>query len=157
MTTAPEAAFRRAAERACASFGFGSGFKLLPLSTGHTYVYRVDAPHGRFLLRLLSPSGTTAGTIAVLASWLASVSAGGGVGVPDPVALPDGSWHLEVAVEGEPAPRPCMLLRWVEGERCPTPAAFVEAGTLRAVGAAVARLHRHSEGFRPPPPAAPPL
>jgi Ser/Thr protein kinase RdoA (MazF antagonist) len=144
------AAFRGAAESAIARYALAGPCHLTPLASGHNHVYQVDSADGRFVLRLQPTARMNEGTIAVLLPWLASAGATARVVVPEPVPLPDGSLHWQVEVDGEPGARWCMLLRWVDGERPPTPADFVQPEALRAVGAAVARLHRHAKRFGPP-------
>jgi Ser/Thr protein kinase RdoA (MazF antagonist) len=91
-----------------------------------------------------------AGTIAVLLPWLVSAGTTSGVRVPEPIPLVDGSLHSQVRIDGEPDAWWSMLLRWVDGDRCPTSDAFVEPASLRAVGSAIARLHLHAARFPPP-------
>jgi Ser/Thr protein kinase RdoA (MazF antagonist) len=125
---------------------------VLPIREGECMTFRVQAqnePGGaeQFVLRIHTPGYQTAATIHSELIWLAALR-GEGLQVPAPVPNQAGNWVTVAAVAGVPEPRSCDLLRWQDGRGCNT--RMTEAAFGR-VGRFIARIHRHSEGFVPPP------
>jgi Ser/Thr protein kinase RdoA (MazF antagonist) len=120
---------------------------------GHvgTTTFRVVAGEGRYVLRMHpeSDAGEQARDVAAVNSemeWLAALRQETDLVVPAPVPSRDGVLVTLATAAGVPGPRPCVLLRWVEGR-------FVDAGLtphhLERVGRFTARLHHHARSFRP--------
>ena len=120
---------------------------------GHvgTTIFRVVAGDARYVLRIHpeSDAGEQAREVAAVRSemeWLAALCRETDLVVPRPVPSRDGPLVTLADAAGVPGPRPCVLLRWVEGR-------FIDEGLtprhLERVGGLTARLHRHAMSFRP--------
>ena len=109
------------------------------------------APTERFCLRMHRSSTQRPGYtyIASELAWLKAIRRDTGLVVPEPVPARDGSLIVEVGTEGGGAagPRPCVLFRWVHGS---FRGRSLSTSALEGVGEFMARLHMHSETFRPP-------
>jgi Ser/Thr protein kinase RdoA (MazF antagonist) len=105
------------------------------------------AADGARILRVYGPEWPSGAALESELVWLAALRRDAGLAVPEPERALDGAWIASVPVAGG-EPRRCLLLREVEGrfyDRGLTP------GRLRRVGALMARLHAHADGFAPPP------
>ncbi len=89
-----------------------------------------------YLLRLHRPGKHRPGQVASELAWLEALGRDTDLAVPEPAAAP-------VVVAGVE----CSLLRWQHGRRMWAGARPVH---LRRLGAAMARLHDHAEGWAPP-------
>ncbi len=140
------------AESALTHYDIGSA-RLALLSHHRNTLFRVTTvsrsnPSGeeRFVLRL----SDLVGSVEMLKSellWLSAIRAETDLGVPEPVPARRGALVMEVAVEGVPEVRRCVLFRWVEGRFMDTrlsPAIFERVGTFQA------RLHEQASSFVPP-------
>ena len=119
--------------------------------------FRVDAraPVGRerFLLRVHRPArhGRNVDPAAAVGSelcWLAALRADTALAVPEPFRATSGNLTTIVTSGQVPLPRVCSVLRWMEGRihaSAPRPV------HLRRLGGAMAQLHNHAAGWRPPP------
>jgi Ser/Thr protein kinase RdoA (MazF antagonist) len=121
---------------------------LTPTSTSHS----APPETRRFLLRIHRPRrhGRDVDAIAAIQSelaWLTALRADPDLAVPDPQAALDGRLVTAVAAEDVTEPRCCTLLRWMAGRRHTASARPVH---LRRLGAAMARLHNHADGWSPP-------
>jgi Ser/Thr protein kinase RdoA (MazF antagonist) len=124
------------------------GARLAPLTHEENTTFRVETPGGeRYVLRIHRPAKHTADEIRAEMTWLAALRRDTALAVPEPVATRSGAWLTEVAVEGVPEARVCVLLRWMDGR-------FLDDGLtathLERVGAFTARLHEHARRFTPP-------
>jgi Ser/Thr protein kinase RdoA (MazF antagonist) len=116
------------------------------VTNGFNGVFRVDAAEGAFVLRVNLPRRTDAELRAELA-WLAALAEDGTVEVPRPVPTAEGRPWAVARAEGVPGPRRCVLFSWLPGRPIAPddgPEAFARLGT------ALARLHAHAAGWRPP-------
>lgn len=107
-------------------------------------VYRVDHAGRAYALRLHRPGYCSAAELRSELQWMAAADAGG-LGVPAPVASPDGTLlHIidGVAVD---------VLTWLDGAplgKTGTPLAVEDRGVLfRAIGREMARLHAISDAW----------
>lgn len=132
---------------ALARYGL-AGARLRLLAHRGTTLFQVDAPDGRFVLRVYRAGGSSDAHIRSELAWLGALRRDTDLTVPEPVAARDGAL-LITAVErdGAEAHR-CVLFRWVAGR-------FVDRGLtpahLRRVGAFLAGLHAHTAYWIPPP------
>jgi Ser/Thr protein kinase RdoA (MazF antagonist) len=110
-------------------------------------VFRVDVADGsRQVLRVSLPERRTRAEVEGEMTWLADL-AGGAVPVPAPVATRAGDLAVEVAAEGVPEARTCVVFGWVDGVR------LADAMTIEHIGAlgeATAYLHRRAATFPAP-------
>jgi Ser/Thr protein kinase RdoA (MazF antagonist) len=112
-------------------------------------VFRLDtADGGRYAMRvgLGPPIGHTPEETRSEAEWLHALAVESPVRVPDPVPTIDGDYVVVASAEGVPHERTCALFTWLEG---PLLADRLDAGSMEAYGAAMARLHEHARTFRP--------
>lgn len=111
-------------------------------------VYRVEAGEGVFALRRHRRGYRTDAELVSELQWMAALEAGG-LSVPRPIETRDGA--LVVREGGEQFD----LLTWLPGRPLGASDAPLDladrAGTFRALGAALARLHQISDGWTPPP------
>lgn len=137
---------RRVARAALARFGLPDR-PLGLLGHAENTTFRVEHGGERFMLRVHRLKYHDAPEIESELDWLEALARDTGLSVPRPVAGPDGTRRVEVAVAGLGQPRHCVLLRWVEGrfvEKRPT------AGWMAQVGALTATLHAHAAGWQRP-------
>lgn len=110
--------------------------------------FRVDAPGGRFLLRINRPGNRSEAEIESEMAWLAALRRDTELQVPEPVATSDGRLAVTVDDPGVPGPRTCALLRWIDGR-------FVNRRLtprhLARMGANMAALQAHAAAWTPPP------
>ena len=131
-----------------AADGFGLAVRDLSLVL-HAYntTFRLDTDDGRSLaLRVNTNSHSTAEHIVTQQEWLHAIAAETDVLVPDPLARPDGGWAVEVPCPQWGGPLLATVASWLDGDDVGT--CDVEQGW--ALGAAIARLHEHAEGFAMP-------
>lgn len=76
--------------------------------------------------------------------WLTAIRRDTALVVPTPVPARDGSLIQNVALPGESLERCCVLFRWVDGELRNDP---LQPADLQRLGAFMARLHEHANGF----------
>lgn len=111
--------------------------------------FRVTGPDGaRYVLRVSQPDYRSDAELRSEAVWLAALRRDTRFGVPEPVLNQAGSFLTHASAPGIPGPRQCTLFRWVKGR-------FLRKGLtpdhLRRVGAFMAGLHDHAQGWTPPP------
>jgi len=135
-------------EQALEAFGV-AGARLSLLEHKQNTTFRVRGPDdgedGGFLLRICMAGRYPAAVIRSEMLWLRSLE---GLGAPQPQSTVDGSLVAELPLEGEGEPRCCVLLRWVPGQLL---SRSLEPSRAAEIGELLARLHRHAEGFTPPP------
>jgi Ser/Thr protein kinase RdoA (MazF antagonist) len=136
---------RRLGQVALGRYGIHEA-KLRFLSDAGSVVFRVDTPSQRYALRI-DPEAPDPQWLAMLQAemaWLSALRRDTALAVPEPVASQDGASVQVVATEGLPEARLVTLLRWMPGRlirNCPTP------DVLAQMGAFMAHLHQHAEGF----------
>ncbi len=145
---------RPAAAEALARFGL-AGASLRLVQHEEATVYRVDAgtpqPDGpwlrnNFALRVHPVDYQSVHEVRSELTWLGALAAVG-VPVPAPVPATDGSLVVVVDAPHARGPRPVSLLRWVRGRRMHD---VPPTSRYRAVGTALAAVHRHAAGWGPP-------
>jgi Ser/Thr protein kinase RdoA (MazF antagonist) len=141
------ARLRRLARRALSSYDLAVA-SVRPLTTHYNAVLRVDtAGGGRAVLRVNRPGNRSLIDIRSELAWLDALRRETDLVVPKPLATREGAFVTTVEAPGVPEPRHCVLFRWIEGRGVddrPAPR------TLFNLGATMARLHEHAEGFTPP-------
>jgi Ser/Thr protein kinase RdoA (MazF antagonist) len=145
---------RTLATSALPSWGL-AGASLRLLNHGYHTTFRVDAADGRrFALRVnVIPSKTEAHLRAEVA-WLAALSAETELRVPTPQRTRDGDWAARIHSPDHGRELPVVLFSWLEGRDLGRKA---RPHQLRALGRAMALLHEHAVGWRPPDEGALPL
>jgi Ser/Thr protein kinase RdoA (MazF antagonist) len=103
---------------------------------------------GKFVLRLYGRQVPRVAMIQSELLWLEALRRETELDVPEPVPGRDGSLVTEVVSAEVPGPRLCVLFRWVEGRFIHT---ALTPAQIERVGMFMARLHRHSTQFVPPP------
>ena len=110
-------------------------------------VYRADGRGQSFALRLHRPGYRTEAELRSELQWMGALAAGG-MAVPQPVPMPDGRL---IAMLGD---TPVDLLTWLPGRPLGAQGALEgitdRTGVMRAIGAALARLHDLSDAWAPP-------
>lgn len=103
---------------------------------------------GSYVLRMTSPKSCHgADEIRSEIAWLNAIAEETDIGVPAPVARPDGNYISQVMVPGASKPIGCALYRWVPGVMLDN--RLTEAN-VRRLGILMARLHEHAAVFEPP-------
>jgi Ser/Thr protein kinase RdoA (MazF antagonist) len=153
---------RRLAETALTAYDLGE-MHLRPLMHFFNTTFRIDAyPHSseasqgnstgrkreRYVIRIHRPGSQDVRTIQSELLWLLALRREAGLVVPEPVSTRDGALVTTASVPGVPEPRDCVVLRWVDGRFLRSQLGTEE---LERVGAFMAKLHRHAEGFVAPP------
>jgi Ser/Thr protein kinase RdoA (MazF antagonist) len=137
---------RRLGQVALANYGL-NGATMTPLRHENNTTFRVDAGGGPYILRINRIGVHTTATIDSEMAWLTALRRDTHVGVPEPVATPEGSMVVLASDPGVPEPRLCVLLRWQAGR-------FVDARLtpwhLRQVAVTQAALQHHGFGWTPP-------
>jgi len=137
----------RLAKTALAQYGFTDA-KLSLLRDVDNTLYRVQARDGqRFLLRLHTLNRHSPAELHGELAWLSVLRRDTALRVPEPVAIQDGAFFVDVAVAGVPEPRRCVLLHWLPGQaRNHT----MQPRHIERVGAFMAQMHTHAEQYQPP-------
>jgi Ser/Thr protein kinase RdoA (MazF antagonist) len=123
------------------------------IAHGENTTFRVDTTDGdRFLLRVhrLRRHGRAIDSAAAIRSelqWLAALRADAGVSAPEPVRTRAGDLISTASVASVDEPRNCSLLRWMDGS---IRTASQRPPHLRRLGALMARIHNHADGWTPP-------
>ncbi len=124
--------------------------RLTFVTHGENTTFRHDSAAGRYLVRVHRPHRHGRGTDSAAAirseiSWLQAIRADTDLFVPEALAARDGATTVEASAAGET--RVCSVLRWMGGRIREGSARPVH---LRRLGAAMARLHVHADGWTPP-------
>jgi Ser/Thr protein kinase RdoA (MazF antagonist) len=136
---------RRLGRRALARYGLEDAALALQRDE-HNTTFRVDAPDGRYLLRISRPGVHTADTVGSEMAWLGALRRDTDVRVPEPVAAHDGSFVVVASDPRVPEPRICVLLHWLEGRFTDRRLAPTHLGR---VGALTAQLQEHGAAWTP--------
>ena len=120
-------------------------------------VFRVTTADGtRYAIRVHRAGYHSDAELKSELQWMRALSSDG-FDVPELVPTREGDLFQVVAHPGVPEPRQVDLFEWIDGRQLGSVEAGVEAdaGTLvptfRTIGVLAARLHNHSERWRPPP------
>ena len=145
------AALRAVALRALRAYPLPDG-RLTFVTHGENTTFRHDSPAGRFLVRVHRPQrhGTGVDGAQAVASeiaWLRSIRAETDLEVPEALLTNDGAVTATVPGPLGSEPRVCSVLRWMDGRIYEETARPVH---LRRLGAAMATLHNHADGWTPP-------
>ncbi len=121
------------------------------VSHGENTTFKHDSPGGRFLVRVHRPMrhGRDVDAQAAIGSeiaWLRAIRADTALEVPQPLETRDGRVTVTATAGGQT--RVVSVLRWLDGRIHETSARPTH---LRRLGAALAVLHDHADGWRPPP------
>ncbi len=111
-----------------------------------TFEVTTGDPSRHYAFRVCSPEQALDGLQREIL-WLTALCRDTDLVVPEPILSMDGELVRKVSIAGVPGFRPCVLLRWVDGESLDSE---LTADHLRSVGGLVARLHEHAETFRWP-------
>lgn len=145
---------RRLAQEALPAWGL-RGASLTLLNHGYNTTFRVDLPDGRrFALRVNTQPHKTAAHLRAEVAWLVALSAQTGLRVPTPQPTTTGALCAAVPSPDHGRELPLVLFSWLPGRNLGERWTRTQA---RAVGAAMAGLHDHAEGWTMPVDAKLPL
>ncbi len=134
-----------------ALLAYGLTPDLTYIGQGSHIVFRAAFGSGIFAVRISEP-GRDLMVLRRELLWLAALGRDTSLSVPEPILTLHGDLFSSVSMEGVPGTRSCCVVRWIEGERRE---AELTRDEVAAMGAVVAALHRHAEGFRWPQEIAP--
>jgi Ser/Thr protein kinase RdoA (MazF antagonist) len=98
-------------------------------------------------------SHSTAAHVVAQQEWLHAIATETDVLVPDPLRTPAGEWSVEVPCPTWGRPLRATVASWLDGEDV----VVCDEEQAHALGAAMALLHEHAEGFVLPPGAGLPV
>lgn len=144
------AALRKLALAALRRYPLPDG-RLTFVTHGENTTFRHESQAGRFLVRVHRPQrhGRDSDTRASIESeiaWMRAIRADTDLEVPDALEALDGGVVVEASAAGRT--RAVSVLKWMEGRIHEASARPVH---LRRLGRAMAVLHDHADGWRPPP------
>lgn len=120
-----------------------------PLAVHSNTLFKVTAAEGVFVLRVSVPNERTQLEIESELAWIAALRRDTALAVPEAIPTRSGATVVTAAAPGVPEPRHCVLFRWMAGRTLPDQ---LSAPMAYQVGATLARLHDHADGFQPPAP-----
>ncbi len=145
--------YTRLARKALSSYGLANAqLTYLGGPTDATFEVTTGDSSRHYALRICSPSRSPDGLQREIL-WLTALRRDTDLVVPEPILTMDGELVRKVSIAGVHGFRPCVLLRWADGESLDSE---LTADHLRSVGGLVARLHEHAETFRWPEEITPP-
>ena len=151
----PEAAdrFERLARKVLAAYGLEEA-RLRDLRAANHTAYEVTTgdPARHYALRILGPDGDLE-QLERETLWLTALCRDTDIVVPEPILSMDGLLVRKAAIAGVHGVRPCVLLRWVDGESLDED---LEPSHLYRVGRCLATMHAYAETFRWPDEITPP-
>ncbi|KGA20401.1 hypothetical protein GM50_1590 [freshwater metagenome] len=100
-----------------------------------------------FALRVNINSPRTPDNLAAEIAWVNYLARDGQVNVPAPIANKEGDFHTSIFHEPSQRTLHCVLYSWLDGEELGDEPSIEQ---LRALGAAMATLHKSSENFELP-------
>jgi Ser/Thr protein kinase RdoA (MazF antagonist) len=131
--------------------------ELMLLKYRENAVFRVTTADGRrYAIRVHRAGYHSDAELRSELQWMRALAADG-FDVPELVPTHGGDLFQVVSHSGVPEARQVDLFEWIEGRQLGTVEAGVEADaktlvpTFRTIGVLAARLHNHSERWRPPP------
>jgi len=139
--------YTRLARKALSAYGLADAqLTYLGGVANATFEVTTGDPSRHYAFRVCSPEQALDGLQREIL-WLTALCRDTDLVVPEPILSMDGELVRKVSIAGVPGFRPCVLLRWVDGESLDSE---LTADHLRSVGGLVARLHEHAETFRWP-------
>lgn len=140
-------ALRPIALRGAEAFGLDVERIELVLHAFNT-TFAIDVPGGRrFALRVGTNSLSTPAHAVAQQSWLRAIAEQTDVLVPEPLQTPDGRWWAETDAPVLGRRVLVTVASWLDGDD----ADALEPAAARALGRAMATLHRHAAGWSIPP------
>jgi len=145
--------YTRLARKALSGYGLDEArLTYLGGATNVTFEVATGDPARHYALRICPPDRTLDDLQREIL-WLTALCRDTDLVAPEPILAADGQPVRKVSIAGVPGFRPCILLRWVDGESLDRE---LTADRLRRVGRLTARLHTHAESFRWPEEITPP-
>jgi len=145
--------YARLARKALSAYGLEEArLSCLGGPTDTTFEVTTGDPSRHYALRICSSDRSPDGLEREIL-WLTALRRDTDLTVPEPILTRDGELVRKVSIAGVPGFRPCILLRWVDGESLDSE---LTANHLRSVGGLLAVLHAHAETFRWPEEITPP-
>jgi Ser/Thr protein kinase RdoA (MazF antagonist) len=145
--------YARLARKALSAYGLEEArLSYLGGPTDVTFEVTTGDPSRHYALRICSSDRSPDGLEREIL-WLTALRRDTDLTVPEPILTRDGELVRKVSIAGVPGFRPCILLRWVDGESLDSE---LTANHLRSVGGLLAVLHAHAETFRWPEEITPP-
>ena len=120
--------------------------------TDATFEVTTGDPSRHYALRIHNP-GRSRDALQREILWLTALRRDTDLTVPEPILTMDGELVRKVSIAGVHGVRPCILLRWVDGESLDSE---LTPDHLRSVGGLLGGLHAHAETFRWPEEITPP-
>jgi Ser/Thr protein kinase RdoA (MazF antagonist) len=143
----------RLAQKALSAYGLSRARVVHLGGTMHaTLDVTTGDPSRHYILRVC-PSDQSIDALERETLWLVALARDTDLVVPEPILAHDGHLIRKVAAAGVPGFRPCVLLRWVDGDSLGEELAVER---IRRIGRLVAALHAHAETFRWPEEITPP-
>ncbi|HET8911704.1 MAG TPA: phosphotransferase [Ktedonobacteraceae bacterium] len=133
------------AKLACTNYELGE-ISLTPLAHFFNTTFRIDNRKSgeRFVVRIHRAGGPGVQAIESELHWLQALRSDVGLVVPEPVLTREGKLVTCVTTPGIPEPRQCVIFRWVDGRFLRAQLGIKE---VERVGAFMATLHLHAEGY----------
>lgn len=139
---------RRVARAALRRFGIDDGGRLPVSAHAENTTFVVRHAGQRYSMRVHRIGYHDERQIRSELAWLAALQRDMPFEVPDPVTALDGEPLVTIDAPGVLGARHCVLLKWIDGRsRADDP----PPTWLETIGALTARLHRHADGWTPPP------
>jgi len=129
-----------------ARWGLGDGAKARLINYSENHTYQIDAPQGRFCLRVHRPGYQSARSIESELAWLSALQADTDLSIPRPLPGQDG--HALQAVCEAGVERYAVLFEFIEGVQ-PTIASNL-VPVFEQLGRQAACLHNHTQIWQPP-------
>lgn len=144
-------ALARLAQRALPNWGLPATIVPTLVVERENAVFRIEAGSaGTFALRVHRAGYHSDAQLRSQVLWARVLQHDGVVHTADIVDALDGSPFAIVSEPAVPEPRQVSLLRWVDGVAL-SDLGGGDAALFERLGALMARLHEHSEGWSPPP------
>jgi Ser/Thr protein kinase RdoA (MazF antagonist) len=134
------------AAEALKQFGVSpASFRLV--NFGYNCTYRIVTNDGQLLgLRINLSSKRTPANLRAEVQWLRALNDQTDLRVPQPLLTANGNEFAEVFLPGSDQPVSAVLYRWLPGNTLPDEPTKTQ---LRAMGAAIAKMHEFAEHWRP--------
>jgi Ser/Thr protein kinase RdoA (MazF antagonist) len=145
--------YTRLARKALSAYGLEEArLAYLGGPTDVTFEVTTGDPSRHYALRICS-SNRPPDELQREILWLTTLRRDTTLTVPEPILTRDGKLVRKVSIAGVSGFRPCVLLRWVDGQSLDSE---LTANHFRSVGGLMAVLHAHAETFRWPEEITPP-
>ncbi|GAA2173175.1 phosphotransferase [Agrococcus versicolor] len=136
---------RAVAVDAAASFGLDV-VRLEPVLVAYNATFRVDEGARSWALRVLVGSHSDASHVAAQQAWQLALAAEADVLVPVPRRTTEGAWQASVRSQPAAGERLVTAAGWLAGDDVGT----FDPSVASALGATMARMHDHAEGWSAP-------